>query len=406
MSVGPEFHINTTNFLDQHQVAVASQAAVNGRSVAVWTSVDEIGSNGQNIKAQLFDGAGNRIGGEINVAGTRFINESEPAVAMDAAGNFVVVWKEALTDSPDTDTMIRGQRFFSNGARNGFVMLLANDIHGKESDPDVAMNAASGDEFVVSYTVFNELPVLQPATASRVALPTLRQGYDVLARRFKGNGLLLGSLTVAGSSAPEHSSTVAASLFGFSVAYVVNPPVAGGGIGTDVQLKRYDSLGNLLTTHNIATSSKPEFAPDVAMDLGGNSVVVWQQVFLGSDHDIMARKVSSNGSMGNKLTIDSSFDYESSPTVAMDLGNDFQVPDGDFVVAYNRQRRTNGAVSGPVEVIVTEMHGRSRSSTNLGAVGSMPALSINFSDVFFLAYTSGDRADDPGLGIRGRRGQL
>src|SRR5687768_10005874 len=68
MSVGPEFHVNTTTVFDQNQVAVASQPVVNGRSVAAWTSVDEIGSGGQNVRAQVFDGAGNRVGGEINVA--------------------------------------------------------------------------------------------------------------------------------------------------------------------------------------------------------------------------------------------------------------------------------------------------------------------------------------------------
>ena len=47
-----------------------------------------------------------------------------------------------------------------------------------------------------------------------------------------------------------------------------------------------------------------------------------------------------------------------------------------------------------------------KNSVNLGAVGFQPAVSINDSDVYFMAYTSLERADDNGLGIRGRRGSI
>jgi hypothetical protein len=381
----PEMHINTTTFFDQSQVAVASQPVANGRSVTVWTSVDEIGSGGQNVKAQLFDGAGNRIGGELNVAGIRFKNENNPAVAMDAQGNFVVVWTEDVTD-PGGDTMIRGQRFFASGAKNGGVLTIANDSR-PESFPDVAMDQSGN--FVVSYT-------LRTSTAPFDS--------DVLARRFSSNGTFLGSITVAGTSFAEYSSSVAMSPDGrFSIAYTVNEITSQNRIDNDIILKRFSASGGLLGRHDITTSNYfYDQEADVAMDRAGNAVVAYHRISsLTRDHDVVARKVFSNGAISSVHSIAVSPTFDANPTVAMDLS------DGDYVVAYTWATNSDG--SGMRGIIVTEMNanGTIKGSTSLGGnVGGPAAISINDSDAFFIAYTSLQRADDNGLGIRGRRGFL
>jgi hypothetical protein len=392
MSVGSEFHINTNRAFDQDQVAVASQPAVLGRSVAVWTSVDEIGSGGRNIRAQIFDGSGNRVGGEIVVAGIRFINESQPSVAMDAQGRFVVAWTE---EDGLGDTMIRGQRFFANGVKNGGVMTLANDPTRKEFDPDVAMDAAGN--FVVSFTFQNEPPLLTQARALTVNTDFLRVDTDILARRFSSNGTLLGTIVVAGSTADERNSSIARSPDGrFSIAFQKDLRLANGGIDQNINLKRFSATGTLLGNHSIAASARPEIAPDVAMDRAGNTIVVWNQFSDFSIGDVMARKVSANGIVGDFMFVASALTNEINPTVAMDLS------DGDFVVAYERFE------SGQRNLIVREFSttGVRKNNVNLGQVGFQPALAINDSDLYFMAYTSTQRADDNGLGIRGRRGSI
>src|SRR5262245_49565463 len=279
MTVGLEFHINSDTFLDQHQVAVASQPVANGRSVAVWTSQRDLDGRNTDLKAQLYDGFGSRIGGEITVANSIY-NEREASVAMDAFGSFVVVWTEDVVIAGG-DTMIRGQRFFASGARNGGVMTLANNLLLKESDPDVAMDTFGS--FVVSHTV--------------EFTPT---NHDVLARRFSSNGASLGSIFVATTSSDEQLSSVARSPDGrFSVAYQTDQSF--GGLGGfvfakhGIVLKRYSAAGGLLGRHDITSSFASVMDPDVAMDRFGNSVVVYEGAASAFNHNILARKVFSNG---------------------------------------------------------------------------------------------------------------
>src|SRR4051794_10506572 len=79
--------VNTTKLHPQNQPAVASSSI--GRSVVVWT--DNKSSIDKDIKAQVYDSTGHKVGREITITGTRN-NEYNPTVAMDARGNFVVVW--------------------------------------------------------------------------------------------------------------------------------------------------------------------------------------------------------------------------------------------------------------------------------------------------------------------------
>jgi len=380
MSVGLEFHVNTKTLLDQSHPDVASQQALSGRSVVVWQDQFDASNTDSDIKAQIFDGAGHKIGGEITVAATSS-RETEPAVAMDARGNFVVVWTQAISDG---NTDIRGQRFDANGTPIGGVLNLTTDTR-PESDPDVAMDRAGN--FVVSYT-----------------LDFTSTDQDVRARRFASDGTLLGTdIVIGGSGANEHSSSVARSPDGhFNVVWQLDVPVTGGGINSDIRLKHYNAAGTQLGTHTIANSRRSEIDPEVAMDRHGHAVVVYELVSSTLNDDIMARKFFANGVLGPTIRVDVSRDYEFNPTVTMDHN------DGDFVVAYQRLHNNGTSLVPPNNLIVREMNadGSIKNTFNLGDVGFTPQLSINDSDVYFLAYASFARTDDPGVGIFGRRGHL
>src|SRR5262245_9609926 len=135
---GTEILVNTTTLHRQDQPAVASSSS--GRSVVVWT--DHKTSNDGNIKAQGCDSARRQIGKEITITGTRN-NEYNPVVAMDALGNFVVVW---TIDFYGSDKDLWGARFRSDGTRLGQPISVAWSPHA-EYDPSIAM-AANGN-FVV-----------------------------------------------------------------------------------------------------------------------------------------------------------------------------------------------------------------------------------------------------------------
>jgi hypothetical protein len=89
---GSEFQVNTFTVGDQDNVAIARDAA--GNFVVVWESTDQDGDQ-DGIYAQRFDSSGNRLGNEFQVNTFTRGNQSDPAVAMDATGNFIIAWIDA-----------------------------------------------------------------------------------------------------------------------------------------------------------------------------------------------------------------------------------------------------------------------------------------------------------------------
>jgi hypothetical protein len=79
-----------------------------GDFVVVWRSGGQDG-NGDGIFGQRFTSNGAKLGGEFQVNTYTTGNQDGPAVAMDAAGNFVVVWRSEGQDGDGGGLF--GQRF-------------------------------------------------------------------------------------------------------------------------------------------------------------------------------------------------------------------------------------------------------------------------------------------------------
>ena len=105
--VGNEFQVNTTTVDSQDNPNIAVDAQ--GNYVVVWQSGDEESDSG--IFAQRYDRFGNAIGGEIEVAADDTRPEFDPVVGMDAEGNFVVAWSDGGGDNNE----VRARRFDSDG---------------------------------------------------------------------------------------------------------------------------------------------------------------------------------------------------------------------------------------------------------------------------------------------------
>ena len=87
---GIEFLVNTYTTGTQSDPAVAVDAS--GNFVVVWLSYGQDGSQ-SGIFGQRFDSAGNRLGGEFAVNSYTTRHQSFASVASDRSGNFVVVWQ-------------------------------------------------------------------------------------------------------------------------------------------------------------------------------------------------------------------------------------------------------------------------------------------------------------------------
>jgi hypothetical protein len=355
-----EILVNTTKLHVQNQPAVASSST--GRSIVVWT--DNKASKDSDIKAQLFDSTGHKVGKEITITGTRN-NEYNPTVAMDSKGYFVVVW---TIDFFGSDKDLWGARFRSDGTRIGGPFQVAWSPHA-EYDPSIAM--ASNGSFVVSYT--------QQFSGSDT---------DVYARMFRSDNSLARTITLSNSTRIERQTNVAMSPDGrFDVVYNDKD---------NIVLQRFNKYGTRLATQVLAGTTRLERAPDVAMDNYGNAVVAWQ-VAVGSNWNVQARRVSSTGHLGSVINVQATAALETAPSVSIDPTT------SKYVVAYQADTSTTKSVK-VSEVTASNVIART-STFGTRLTDASVSVRVNHS-YLVIASSVGSRGTDPDGGVFEKLGQL
>jgi hypothetical protein len=136
---GETTRANTTTAGDQTHAALAMGPA--GNSVVVWQS-------GGAVFGQRFTASGQPAGSEFQVADPGGASDSEPDVAMDGFGNYVLAWKRT---SGSTQTIL-ARRFMADGTPVADPFEVA-----ASQSPDVlrdpALAVGAWGEFVVAWTV-------------------------------------------------------------------------------------------------------------------------------------------------------------------------------------------------------------------------------------------------------------
>jgi hypothetical protein len=119
--LGTEFAVNSFTTGTQYRSAVAMDD--DGDFVVVWTSSGQPQVGLNNVYGQRFASSGASFGGEFLVNESSYADtylDSLPvarAVAMDADGDFAVVWTDR--DYDNNDTHVQGRLFGSNGSPGG-----------------------------------------------------------------------------------------------------------------------------------------------------------------------------------------------------------------------------------------------------------------------------------------------
>ena len=107
-----EFQVNTYTTTNQLHPTVAMDG--DGDFVVVWESYGSSGSDTSvwSIQGQRYNTSGIAQGSEFQVNTYTTSDQRRPAVAMDADGDFVVVWQSYGSSGNDTsNSSIQGQRF-------------------------------------------------------------------------------------------------------------------------------------------------------------------------------------------------------------------------------------------------------------------------------------------------------
>jgi large repetitive protein len=290
-AVTPEFRINTSPF--GHVPHVARNA--DGSFVVVWAA------GGGDVRGQRFDSAGTPQGPELLINTTTTGEHTRPAVAADAAGNFVVVWQQHSKPSAAL-----GQRFDAAGVPQGAEFQVDSSA-GPLAYP--AVSARPGGGFVVAWNN--------------------RGAGAVWARRFDAAGAPLG--------AAFHATGVA----GFQ-----DWPQVAHGPNDDfvVVWENLDSLGTLGVAGRAFDSSGTPRGPSFQINTSLTSiqerpaiaatengyVVAWHGAEVGgAPFGVFARRLDSTGvPVGGELTLNIHRpNVQQFPSIAA-------APDGGFVAAW------------------------------------------------------------------------
>lgn len=358
-AVGSDVPANTFTTMAQDSPAVAGDAG--GNFVVAWT--DRSGRDGDRpgIIARRYSAAGSAQGSEILVNGVTTGAQQSPAIAVDAVGNFIIAWE---SDGPEGGGFgIYARRFSAAGVPIGGDFAVNQYTTDDQRDPAIAIDA-SGD-FVVVWTSFgqdgdsegvfarrfsaagfpqgNELPVntssfgaqIAPAVAADAAgnfTVAWERGGEIFARQFSALGAPLGDdfqVNLESGGDQTHPAVAADTGGNFAVAWQSN---GQDGDGDGIYLQRFDAAGMLfgpeLRVNTWTTGSQA--APALAADSSGDLVVAWSSFGQdGSDRGIFARQYDAAGNAaGDEIPVNSII-----------AGRQFQAAvatdaDGDFAVAW------------------------------------------------------------------------
>lgn len=290
---GDEFQVNT--YTIDLQVDPAIDRNAQGDFVVTWMSYFQTGGDEFDIFAQRFDSAGTAIGGELQVNTFTTGYQGNPDVALDDAGNFLVVWESI--DQDGSLGGIYGQRFDGDGNPAGSEFRVNTTTASDQNDP---VAAAHNNGFIVvwedeGFDGGSETVVLQALDASGGALGSEVQVNTYTPGNQEDPNVAVaadGTFAISWESTDQDGSDdgIFAQVFD-----ATRQPV-----GSEVQM-------------NVYTLLHQEDA-DIASDGQGGFMVVWEsdaQVSGISGDDIIGRQLSSQGmAVGDEIQINSEIDND------------------------------------------------------------------------------------------------
>ncbi|MBC8473021.1 MAG: hypothetical protein H8D56_26465 [Planctomycetes bacterium] len=300
-----EFQVNTHTTNKQENPDIAMDGA--GNFVIVWNSyLQDKSSNG--VFGQRFDQNCNPLGEEFQINTTSGGNQREPSVAMDTAGNFVAVWQGPGTVEEDKEDIF-ARRFNLNGQPVGSEFRVNTNTNDKQLCPRTAMN--NDGRFVIVWESANVPQEGKKAICSQL--------YD-------SNGMRIGTEFVVndGPSDGRYPDAAMDSQGNFAVVWMQDKS------SNSIMGRLYNADGSSKTepfeVSTITLSSVTQ--PSISMNRQGEFVVVWDgDPELAGLDDIHARMFGPNGTaIGEQFIVNTTIEGpQQNPKVAMNNRRQFIV---------------------------------------------------------------------------------
>ncbi|MBN1347887.1 T9SS type A sorting domain-containing protein [candidate division KSB1 bacterium] len=266
-----------------------------GHFVVVW---DDNRSGNYDIYAQRFAANGEPIGSDFKVnSNTSSTNETDPAIAMTGAGDFVVCW----TDLRNSRYDIYAQRYSAEGSPVGSNFQVNDVASYSRRNSDIDMNQAG--QFVIAW---------QDARNALVDY--------VYARRYNASGVAQGApfkvnLDLIGEKQHILPSVAVHENGDFMISYVIV------GLVDVLYGHLYASDGSSLIDYfqvpETGTSANNS-APDVCTNSNGGYSFVWETDRDGT-YDIYGRNFNAAGSAaGASVRVSDAAGNQLDPAIAID----------------------------------------------------------------------------------------
>jgi hypothetical protein len=297
--LGGEVRVNVQTAHSYYAPGLAVDA--DGDFVVAWDDIaGEVEGTDSDVLARRFSAAGVARGGPFRVNPDPAEDQSKPSVAMDADGDFVVVW-DHNTYLVALDESVFGRRYNAAGVAQGGAFRVDGDpgaVDSSRSNGRVAMNGAG--EFSVAW-VRSDAGI---------------EGPDVYARRYSASGVARG---------PEFR--VNTTTAGFQTDPVVAMNDAGDlvvawsgtqvGAQSDVYARWYDGAGKAQGNEFRvnATEAGNQISPSIGIDADSDLLAAWD-LYGGRTFGDFARR----------------FRRDSTPPAAPEAevrGNNVVIADGD-----------------------------------------------------------------------------
>ncbi len=334
--VGGEFLVNTQTSGDQLIPTITGLAG--GGFVVTWQEGGgTFGTlNEANIKAQMFDAAGARIGGEFSVSTQTANGQLEPTITGLTGGGFVVTWTDRSGTLGDSSgPSIKAQMFDAAGARVGGEFLVNTQTAGLQTYPTIA--GLSGGGFVVTWQDYSG--TLGDGSSASIKA----QMFDAAGARI-GAEFLVNTLILDTQRVPTITGLAGG---GFVVTWSDFSGTLGDASGYSIKAQLFDATGGRVGDEFLVNTQTSDYqvGPTVTDLSGGGFVVTWWDLSgtLGdaSGYSMKAQVFDAGGSrIGEEFLVNTeTFGHQYFSTVTGLAG-------GGFVVSWTDQSGTLGDASG------------------------------------------------------------
>ncbi len=338
-----EFQVNNHTTYDQKDADIAMNA--DGDFVVVWYSYRHDGDSGS-IFGRQFGPDGQPIGSEFQINTTTDGNQKRPALAMDAEGNFTVVWQ----GPPENAEEIFAQRFDSNCTPAGEELTINTITDGRQMEPRIAMNGTGvsvivwehtpdanvpdhsfiygrrysadgqpvGPEFEISESLSCRYPDVGIDENEEFVVAWVKQSAsnNVMVRRYHSDGTAKGlsfQVSTVGFTSLTRPAVGIDSTGNFFIAWDGDP---NSYLYDDIHARRYHSTGISLSEQFLVNSysSGAQSWPAISLNDDGHLLVVWQSQYQdGCGWGIFGQRFDSKGEpLGEEFRVD-------------DRGDEFQI---------------------------------------------------------------------------------